>query len=309
MFLLLITNLFYKNCLLPTKCNLLFNSFLLNTKGRDMLENIEIIDWKKRLLPYEQAVLELETKFRSIASGYRALGEYSPIEMVYGRVKNITSILDKVSKKGIPISQVEDRIDDIAGIRIVTKFVEDIAKIVMMIRERDGKDLTIIKEKDYINNTKESGYRSYHIIIKYPIYTSLGFREIFAEIQIRTLAMNFWATIEHSLRYKYSEDMPLDVQQRLTSCAEASFHLDNEMATIRSEIIEAQKIMEIKTALVNDILEKIKQLHFSAKIDEAEYLNRQFFELYNNDDLEKMNDFNKQLTVLTEIYRVHGSVS
>lgn len=273
------------------------------------MEKIDIIDWKKLLLPYEQAVLELETKFRSVAAGYRQLGEYSPIEMVYGRVKNIMSIIDKVNRKKIPMTQVEDYVEDIAGIRIVTKFVEDIAKIVLMIRERDGRDMTIVEEKDYINNTKESGYRSYHIIVKYPIYTSLGFREIFAEIQIRTLAMNFWATIEHSLRYKYNENMPEEVQQRLTSCAEAAYNLDNEMATIRGEIIEAQKILEIKTALVNEILEKIKQLHFSAKIEEAENLNKQFFELYNQDDLEKMYAFNKQLTVLAELYRVHGSVS
>lgn len=272
------------------------------------LDRKDVIDWKKILLPYEQAVSELEMKFGNIADGYRKMGEYSPIEMVYGRVKNTISIIDKARRKNIPISEIEQHIEDIAGIRIVTKFVEDIAKVVLLIRERDGKDMTITQEKDYISNTKKSGYRSYHVIVKYPIYTSLGYREIFAELQIRTLSMNFWATIEHSMRYKYSENMPEDMQKRLKLCAEAAYRLDDEMAKIRSDIIEAQKETEIKTILVNEILDKISQLHSSAKIEEAEELNGQFFEVYAEDNIEKLYNFNKQLTVLTELYRVHKTV-
>ena len=161
---------------------------------------MEINNWKKILTPYTQAVEELKIKFKGMRNEYINLDEYSPIEFVTGRVKKISSILEKAKKKNIPLDQVEDKMEDIAGIRIMCQFVEDIYKVREIIRARDGKDMYVVEERDYINNLKPSGYRSYHMIIKYPVQTAQGEKLIFAEIQIRTLAMNFWATIEHSLR-------------------------------------------------------------------------------------------------------------
>ena len=129
---------------------------------------------------------------------------------------------------------------DIAGVRIMCQFVEDIYEVVDLLRERS--DMNILEERDYISNVKPSGYRSYHIVVEYPVQLITGEKKILAEIQIRTLAMNFWATIEHSLNYKYQGSFPSDLSARLKSAAEAAFNLDNEMSEIREEIQEAQNL-------------------------------------------------------------------
>lgn len=124
-------------------------------------------------------------------------------------------------------------------------FVEDIYEVVEMLRLR--KDFTIVEERDYIEKNKDSGYRSYHVIIQYPVETIYGEKKLLAEIQIRTLAMNFWAINEHSLNYKYSGQIPTEIKERLKSAAEAAFRLDEEMSKIRQEIREAQEIFMRKT--------------------------------------------------------------
>ena len=121
-------------------------------------------EWKTFLIPYEQAVEELKVKFRSIRKEYRRKSEYSPIEFITGRVKEISSILEKANKFNIPLDRIGYEMEDIAGIRIMCQFVDDIEKVVDIIRAR--KDMQLIYEKDYVTNVKESGYRSYHIIIK-----------------------------------------------------------------------------------------------------------------------------------------------
>ena len=122
-----------------------------------------IKDWKSFLTPYEQAVEELKVKLKSLRKEYRRRNEYSPIEFVTGRVKEVSSILEKANKFGIPIDRLQYEMEDIAGIRIMCQFVDDIDRVVEILRER--KDLHIIYEKDYVANVKESGYRSYHIIL------------------------------------------------------------------------------------------------------------------------------------------------
>lgn len=203
-----------------------------------------IREWKSMLIPYEQAVEELKVKFKSIRNEYRELNDYSPIEFVTGRVKKISSILEKAKRRDIDEDQIEDLMEDIAGIRIMCQFKDDIYKVVELIRARDGKDLRIVYEKDYIENIKESGYRSYHMIIRYAVQTAFGEKDILAEIQIRTLAMNFWATIEHSLNYKYQTNIPENVRNQLRTTAEAASRLDEEMCEIRNEIINAQLMFE-----------------------------------------------------------------
>ena len=219
---------------------------------------MEIINWKELLYPYEQAVEELLLKFKNLDKECRHLGIYSPVDSVTGRLKTPASILDKAGRKHIAPEHIEEEIEDIAGIRILCQFVEDIQKVVDMVRSRS--DMTIVQEKDYITNTKASGYRSYHIIIRYPLSTALGPKEVFAEIQIRTNAMNFWATAEHSLRYKYSGNIPQELQDRLHNCAEAAFHLDQEMSTIREEITNAQRLNEIRRKMTSNILDNIQKL-------------------------------------------------
>lgn len=263
---------------------------------------MEIINWKELLYPYEQAVEELLLKFNNLDKECKHLGIYSPIDSVTGRLKKPASILDKAGRKHIHPDRIEQEIEDIAGIRILCQFVEDIQKVVDMVRSRT--DMTIVEERDYITNTKPSGYRSYHIIIKYPLSTALGPKEIFAEIQIRTNAMNFWATAEHSLRYKYSGNIPQALQDRLTNCAEAAFRLDQEMSTIRGEITNAQRLNEIRRNMTSNILDNIQKLHFVAKLEDMDAINREFSDVWDSNDMDRLREFNEKLNVLVEVYRV-----
>lgn len=202
--------------------------------------------WDRFLAPYRQAVEELKVKLRGLRKIYDLEADASPIEFVTGRVKPLTSIIEKATERDISFDHLHEEMYDIAGLRIMCQFVDDIPVVVNLLRQR--RDFKVVEERDYINNTKESGYRSYHVIIQYPIETLDGQRSILAEIQIRTLAMNFWATIEHTLRYKYDEDYPPEIQKRLENAAEAAFSLDEEMSEIKDEIQEAQRYYSKKRA-------------------------------------------------------------
>lgn len=267
---------------------------------------METQKWREILIPYNQAVQELIIKFNSIVNEYRQIGSYSPIEQVTGRVKRISSILEKMHKKGISLENLKTEMDDIVGIRIICQFVEDIDIVVGLIRERHGKDMNIMEEKDYITNTKESGYRSYHVIIEYPVYTAMGEEKVLAEIQIRTLAMNFWAIIEHSLQYKYKHNIPKDIRSRLLSAANAAFHLDKEMSTIHSEIIEAQKLFQIKSNIVADISNNIQNLYKVEDFETINALQEEFIQLWKEGDMEKLVEFNNKLDKVAEVYDVQS---
>ena len=217
-----------------------------------------IKQWKTFLMPYQQAVEELKIKFKSIRKEFKFKNEYSPIEFVTGRVKEVASILEKVKKFNIPIDRIEFELEDIAGIRIMCQFVDDIMKVVNIIRKR--KDLTILYEKDYITNVKESGYRSYHIIIKYPVNLSIGCKEIISEIQIRTLGMNFWATAEHSLNYKYKQHIPNNLKNKLKQAADTVYKLDELMMQIKDEIRDAQRLFDVKSHIVSNITDALTSL-------------------------------------------------
>ncbi len=201
-------------------------------------------NWEIFLAPYELAVAELKIKLRGLRTQYREQGEHVPIEFVTGRVKPVDSILNKAKLRGISLDRLEDDMSDIAGMRIMCQFVEDIHHMVQVIRSR--KDMRVLQERDYITNRKASGYRSYHLVIEYPVQMLDGEKMILAEIQIRTLAMNFWATIEHSMNYKYEGQIPEDISERLFRAAEAAYQLDEEMSSIRDEIQEAQHLFSYR---------------------------------------------------------------
>lgn len=197
--------------------------------------------WNQFLTPYKQAVDEMKVKFKGMRKQFETNNTNSPIEFVTGRVKPLASIYDKTMEKGLvfePSEELAKQLQDIAGLRMMCQFVGDIQTVVELLRQRN--DLRIVEEKDYISQEKQSGYRSYHVIIEYPVQTIDGEQLIYAEIQIRTLAMNFWASIEHSLNYKYKGVFPEEIKLRLQRAAEAAFQLDEEMTQIRDEIQEAQ---------------------------------------------------------------------
>lgn len=200
--------------------------------------------WNDFLAPYKQAIEELKVKLKGMRTEFDRDHVHSPIEFVTGRVKPIVSILDKAVQKNIPLDKLDTEMQDIAGLRMMCQFVDDIRKVVELLRLRN--DFEIVEERDYISHKKVSGYRSYHVVIRYPVQTIHGEKKLLAEIQIRTLSMNFWATIEHSLSYKYRGDFPEDIQNRLQRAAEAAYLLDEEMSQIRIEIQEAQRIFSRK---------------------------------------------------------------
>lgn len=266
---------------------------------------MELQLWKEILMPYDLAVEELEIKFRHMIKEYKQKGMYSPIEQVEGRLKSISSIISKLQKKGIDMERVQDGIEDIAGIRLICQFTNDIYSVAELIRNRS--DMKVKSEKDYIVNLKPSGYRSYHMIVLYKVETVAGMKEIPVEIQIRTLGMNFWAIIEHSLQYKYQGNIPTQIRERLTAASEAIITLDNEMASIHDEIIDAQNFYQIKTNIVSDILSNIQNLYRVANKREIIKIQDEFYAIYKEGDLGKLERFNKQLDIIAEGYRAQST--
>ena len=271
---------------------------------------MEIQLWRSILCPYELAVRELVVKFRHIIDEHKENDLYSPIEQVEGRVKSVSSILEKMQRKHIPMERMETEIEDIAGVRIICQFEEDIETVARLIQNRS--DMEIKSEKNYLKHMKQSGYRSYHLIIYYTVETIHGPKRLLAEIQIRTMAMNFWATIEHSLQYKYKGDMPAHVAERLSKAADAIISLDHEMASVRNEIMDAQNSSQMQSNLVKDILINIENLYKLANQREVMKIQDEFLRVFKTKDLQQLERFHRQLDIISEGYRaqaVYHSIS
>ena len=190
------------------------------------------------LMNYQCAVMEVETKFNILNNRLSLQDEHNPIESIKSRVKSIDSIVRKLEKKKLPITieSVTENLQDVAGVRVICSFIDDIYKIEECFLAQE--DITLINRKDYIKNPKPSGYRSLHLIIKTPIYTENGRKEMFVEIQMRTIAMDFWASLEHKLMYKKNirPETVEELSKELKDCAETSAKLDERMMMIRDRI-------------------------------------------------------------------------
>ncbi len=265
---------------------------------------MEIQLWKELLEPYQEAADELEMKFNHMIHMHRLTNTYSPIESVNGRVKSIKSILEKMHRKKIPFEQIENEIEDIAGIRLICQFEEDILTVADSIRHRT--DMEVVSEKDYLVRPKESGYRSYHMIVWYTVQTLNGPKKLLVEIQIRTMAMNFWATTEHSLQYKYKDEIPATVARRLQDAAEAINKLDAIMSTVRSDIIDAQIDLKLETNLVQDIMTMIENLYEICTEREVRKIQDEFYRVYRLHDIDELTRFHRELDLHTEGYRAQG---
>ena len=265
---------------------------------------MEIQLWRSILCPYELAVRELIVKFEHIISEHRENDLYSPIEQVSGRVKSVSSILEKMQRKHIPMERMEEEVEDIAGIRIICQFEEDIETVASLIQNRS--DMTIKSEKNYLKHVKQSGYRSLHLIIYYTVETLNGPRKLQAEIQIRTMAMDFLATIEHSLQYKYKGDMPPHVAERLTNAADAIILLDQEMSSVRDEIMDAQNSSQMQSNLVKDILNNIENLYRVSSEREITKIQTEFLRVFHTKDLKQLERFHRQLDIIAEGYRAQA---
>ena len=265
---------------------------------------MEIQLWRSILCPYELAVKELVVKFEHIISEHRENDLYSPIEQVTGRVKSVSSILEKMQRKHIPMERMEEEVEDIAGIRIICQFEEDIETVASLIQNRS--DMTIKSEKNYLKHVKQSGYRSLHLIIYYTVETLNGPRKLQAEIQIRTMAMDFWATIEHSLQYKYKGDMPPHVAERLTNAADAIILLDQEMSSVRDVFMDAQNSSQMQSNLVKDILNNIENLYRVSSEREVVKIQTEFLRVFRTKDLKQLERFHRQLDIIAEGYRAQA---
>ena len=192
------------------------------------------------LTDYQCAVMEVETKFNILNNRLSIQGEHNPIESIKSRVKDYDSIIRKLDKLHLSITDeaVEENLRDVAGVRVICSFIDDIYKIEKCFVSQE--DVTLITRKDYIQNPKPSGYRSLHLIVKTPIYTENGKKDMFVEVQMRTIAMDFWASLEHKLRYKknLNPDTAEQLAKELEACAQESARLDEKMLQIRDRIME-----------------------------------------------------------------------
>lgn len=187
--------------------------------------------WEVFLQPYELAIQGFIIKLEAIKKQHILKGIKNPIEIVSGRVKTPESILEKAKRLDILFSEIPEKMYDIAGVRITCKYIQDVYEVADMLKTR--KDIIIKEVKDYIKNPKPSGYKSLHIIAVYNVETIDGQIPINMEFQIRTHAMHLWASIEHSLKYKFLRNIPVNIQDRLFAASEAAAALDLEMSKIK----------------------------------------------------------------------------
>jgi len=191
---------------------------------------------KELLFIYEWGQRTLLTKLHIMQEDFKNFQDTNPIEYVKGRIKAPESIAEKLHKMNVDITadNVKKHLKDVAGIRIICAFARDIHYLVGLLRAMP--DVNILDEKDYVNNPKPSGYRSYHVIMEVPVFYSGKTEYVVVEVQLRTEAMNFWSTLEHKARYKYQDHIPQHLCDELVMCADKIAELDNRMFLIH-EII------------------------------------------------------------------------
>lgn len=213
---------------------------LNNMFAQAQLENIREQFYKTRELMtyYQCAMLEMETKLNVLNEQFALQNERNPIESIKTRLKSMTSIQEKLKRHGFEqdTDSIEENLSDVAGIRVICSFVDDIYMIADCLKEQD--DIKILRAKDYIKNPKPNGYRSLHLIVEIPIFLQNEKKMMKVEVQLRTLAMELWANLEHKLRYKNSltELQERTIEDGLKECAELSAELDNKMYNIRNMI-------------------------------------------------------------------------
>lgn len=198
----------------------------------------EVDSWKEVNLVYNAALKQIQTKMEILNDEFQHVHRYNPIEHIKSRIKTPESIVKKLKRYGYE-STIENMIkyvNDIAGIRIICSFSSDIYRIADMIAEQ--KDIKVLSVKDYITFPKASGYKSYHMLVSVPVYLSDRIVDTKVEVQIRTVAMDFWASLEHKMHYKFEGDAPEHIKQELIECAKMVSDLDARMLYLNEEILE-----------------------------------------------------------------------
>ena len=210
---------------------------------RTMIENHnaeEILNMAMRMQQsmslYECGIKEICTKLEILQKEAQVKDVHNPIESIKSRVKNIFSILEKLDRKGYEISMasVEENLYDVAGVRVICPYIDDIYEVAERLRRQD--DLKVLFEKDYIKNPKPNGYRSFHMVVEVPVFLADSKRLVKVEIQIRTIAMDFWASLDHQIRYKMESTVPDEITEKLRDCAETIAATDVQMQEICKEV-------------------------------------------------------------------------
>ncbi|MGA9288398.1 MAG: GTP pyrophosphokinase family protein [Anaerobacillus sp.] len=197
-----------------------------------------IEEWKNFLFIYKFALDEINTKLTILNDEFQFVHQHNPIEHVKSRIKSPESIMAKLQRKGLEVTtdNVHENINDIAGVRVTCSFTNDIYRIYDMIKNQD--DIRLIDVKDYVKNPKPNGYKSLHLIVEIPVFLSKGPEHVRVEIQIRTIAMDFWASLEHKIYYKFEGEIPGNLSNELKEAADIVHYLDAKMMRIKDEVNE-----------------------------------------------------------------------
>ncbi|MFD9891746.1 GTP pyrophosphokinase family protein [Amycolatopsis sp. NPDC059027] len=194
------------------------------------------LSYSRFLLVYKFAIEELMTKLRILSEEFDFVHRHDPIEHITSRVKRPEAIQDKRRRRGIPadLAAIAEHLDDIAGVRVICPFISDVYRVADMLTSQD--DVELLRRKDYIANPKPNGYRSLHLIVRIPVFLSDRVEKVKVELQFRTIAMDFWATLEHKLFYKYDDRVPADFAEELASTAMMSAQLDARMEALHERL-------------------------------------------------------------------------
>lgn len=195
--------------------------------------NERLQDFNTMMAYYRCAIMEIETKFNVLNEEFSLQYDRNPINGMKSRLKSLPSIKGKMERKGLPftVEAIEENLNDIAGIRVVCSFPNDVYLLADALLKQD--DITLVRKKDYIENPKPNGYRSLHLIVSVPIFLAKEKKPMKVEIQLRTIAMDFWASLEHQLRYKKDFEFTADMANELLYCADLSAELDSRMEKLR----------------------------------------------------------------------------
>ncbi len=219
-----------------------------------------LIEFKHLMQIYKAGIKEISTKLEILDEEFKTRYDYNPIHHIDSRLKSPASIIEKLKRKNLQptIENIKDNLFDIAGIRVVCNYIDDIYTVADLLTLQQ--DIKLVKKTDYIKSPKESGYRSLHLVVEIPIFLAEGATYIPVEIQIRTIAMDFWATLEHKLRYKSDNELTSSIRGRLKLCAKAISDIDREMQSIQIELRENNETKNVIKSEFDDLTDAMNSL-------------------------------------------------
>lgn len=217
----------------------LMRSFLLTDQDQDTLQRLE--EFNHLMMKYHAVIREVTTKLEILNDEFSHSKRRNPIETISFRIKKPISIAQKLRRKGVPVAvdSIMSTLNDVAGIRVICSFVDDIYAVAEMLIQQD--DVRLIEKKDYIQNPKPNGYRSLHLVLEVPVFFSTHKEPMRVEVQIRTVAMDFWASLEHQIRYKNHTAETRRIAEELKECADVIAQTDLRMQALRDEVMKQQE--------------------------------------------------------------------